>query len=204
MGDVLHNEDPLRPVVVRQAVVAVPALEGSWNQLPDMATDKKPNDKNWNSRETSFLVPVVTRVKDDTRATCDTSADSAASGSPSAWRLKWRSENFKIKIRPWLSFSLKNYDWYVSFEDLHAMAKRATPEKLMLYKLSLQLFKIFNYSIPVTEWYLLNQNIIFTSRQTKFKTTKRNRLRLGMNTMSNRLWILNDKILQRPWLHSHI
>ena len=46
MGDVLHNEDPLRPVVVRQAVVAVPALEGSWNQLPDMATDKKPNDKN--------------------------------------------------------------------------------------------------------------------------------------------------------------
>ena len=64
-----------------------------------------------------------------------------------------------------LRVCLKNYDWYVSFEDLHAMAKRATPEKLMLYKLSLQLFKIFNYSIPVTEWDLLNQNIIFTSRQ---------------------------------------
>ena len=80
------------------------------------------------------------------------------------------------------------------------MAKRATPEKLMLYKLSLQLFKIFNYSIPVTEWDLLNQNIIFTSRQTKFKTTKRNRLRLGMNTMSNRLWILNDKI-PLDWLN---
>ena len=70
----------------------------------------------------------------------------------------------------------------------------------MLYKLSLQLFKIFNYSIPVTEWDLLNQNIIFTSRQTKFKTTKQNRLRLGMNTMSNRLWILNDKI-PLDWLN---
>ena len=99
-----------------------------------------------------------------------------------------------------LRVCLKNYDWYVSFEDLHAMAKRATPEKLMLYKLSLQLFKIFNYSIPVTEWDLLNQNIIFTSRQTKFKTTKQNRLRLGMNTMSNRLWILNDKI-PLDWLN---
>ena len=99
-----------------------------------------------------------------------------------------------------LRVCLKNYDWYVSFEDLHAMAKRATPEKLMLYKLSLQLFKIFNYSIPVTEWDLLNQNIIFTSRQTKFKTTKRNRLRMGMNTMSNRLWILNDKI-PLDWLN---
>ena len=58
----------------------------------------------------------------------------------------------------------KNYDCYVSFENLHAMAKRATPEKLMLYKLSLQLFRIFYYSILETEWDLLNQTALVTQQ----------------------------------------
>ena len=96
---------------------------------------------------------------------------------------------------------LKNYDQFTSFETLHVMAKRATPDQLMLYKVSLQLHKTFNHSIPITEWNQLNDNIILTSRQTKFKTRKKNRLRLGMNQMSNRFWLLNDKI-PLEWLNN--
>ena len=99
-----------------------------------------------------------------------------------------------------LRVCLKNYDQYTSFETLHEMANRATPEKLMLFKLSSQLYKTFNYNLPVTEWNLLHENIICTSRQSKFKTSKQNRLRIGMNVISNRFWLLNDKILL-DWLN---
>ena len=66
--------------------------------------------------------------------------------------------------------------------------------ELKFYKLSLQLYKTFNHSLPAIDWNLLQDNIIFTSRQTKFKTLKQNRLRLGMTLISNRYWLLNDKI----------
>ena len=121
----------------------------------------------------------------------------------------WYLNNLKLNLKKSvlsasakaLQVCLKNYDQYISFETLHVMAKRATPEQLMLYKLSLQLHKTFNHSIPITEWNCLNENIILTSRQTKFKTRKKNRLRLGMNQMSNRFWIINDKI-PLDWLNN--
>ena len=64
----------------------------------------------------------------------------------------------------------------------------------MMYKSALQHHKTFNNRIPITEWVLLNQNIIITSRQLMFKTSRRNRLKLGLNCISNRFWYLNDKI----------
>ena len=70
----------------------------------------------------------------------------------------------------------------------------------MLYKLSLQLFKTYNYHTPVTDWLYLNENIILTSRQQKFKIARHNRLRLGNNSLSSRLWYLNDKI-SLNWLN---
>ena len=99
-----------------------------------------------------------------------------------------------------LKVCLKNFDPYISYETLHKMAKRATPEKLMMYKLSLQLHKLVNHQIPVNDWLYLNEHIIQTSRQQRFKIAKHNRLRLGFNTISNRLWYLNDKI-QLDWLN---
>ena len=99
-----------------------------------------------------------------------------------------------------LKVCLKNHDPFVSYENLHKMAKRATPERLMQYKLSLQLFKTYNYHTPVTDWLYLNENIILTSRQQKFKIARHNRLRLGNNSLSSRLWYLNDKI-SLNWLN---
>ena len=74
------------------------------------------------------------------------------------------------------------------------MAKRAVPEKLMMYKLSLQLHKTYNHQTPIIDWLYLNDNIILTSRQLKFKIAQHNRLRVGVNALSSRFWFLNDKI----------
>ena len=42
---------------------------------------------------------------------------------------------------------------------------------------------------------------ILTSRQTKFKSRKANNLKVGINTLANRLFILNDQIPIK-WLDS--
>ena len=46
----------------------------------------------------------------------------------------------------------------------------------------------------------INFNNIHTSRQTRFMTSKANRLKVGMNLISNRLYYLNGKI-EMDWLN---
>ena len=90
--------------------------------------------------------------------------------------------------------------WMLSFEELHEMAGRATPKKLMYYKMALQLYKTINIGVPETDWISLNLNSVNTSRQTKYITEKANNYRVGMNALSNRLWYLNGKI-DLNWLN---
>ena len=80
------------------------------------------------------------------------------------------------------------------YADLHEMCGRATPDQMEEYKLSLQLYKTFNFRIPTQDWIQLNVNCVNTSRQTKFKIKKSNRLKIGWNVLSNRFWHLNGKI----------
>ena len=77
------------------------------------------------------------------------------------------------------------------------MNNRATPEKLMIYKHSLALYRHYNQvQKPTIEWCALNVNHILTSRQTMFKTMKANNLKVGLNALANRLYVLNEKIVQ--------
>ena len=89
--------------------------------------------------------------------------------------------------------------WMLNYEELHEMVGRATPRKLMYYKLALQLHKTTNLRIPITDWISLNLNTVSTSRQTSFISNKTNNYKVGMNALSNRLWYLNGKI-QLDWL----
>ena len=60
--------------------------------------------------------------------------------------------------------------YMMSFPNLHEMAGRATPDKMIDYKLALQLFRVVNYHIPTPDWINVNLNNIQTTRQTKFVT----------------------------------
>ena len=81
----------------------------------------------------------------------------------------------------------------ISSKNLHEMAGRASPDKLMDYKLALQLYKTFNSAIPVQDWINVNLLNINTSRQ-HFSINKSNRLKMGMNSISQRFYYLNGKI----------
>ena len=91
----------------------------------------------------------------------------------------------------------------VDSDKIHDMNKRATPETMLLYKLSIQLFKLYNQNEHSLEWVSLNLNQILTSRQSKFQILKTNNKKVGLNILSNRLSALNGKI-PLDWLNGSL
>jgi hypothetical protein len=62
-----------------------------------------------------------------------------------------------------------HYSRYIlSYQDLHILTNRATPLMITECKLTLQLFKNFNNSLPQPEWIQLNLNQQINTRQTHF------------------------------------
>ena len=92
-----------------------------------------------------------------------------------------------------VSRSQLNSDEMISFNEIHAMNKRALPDSFLQYKLAIQLFKLYNTTIHSMDWTELNLNQISTSRQTTFSVLKTNK-KVGLNILVNRLSILNGKI----------
>ena len=82
----------------------------------------------------------------------------------------------------------------LSYPNLHEMAGRATPDKIMSYKLALQLYRTFNDESPTQDWININFNLNTSSRQDRFSINKTNKLKIGMNIISNRFNCLNGKI----------
>ena len=81
-----------------------------------------------------------------------------------------------------------------SYERLHLIANRATPEQICQYKHALLLHKIYNDNEQGADWLALNFNQNFNSRISKFITTDTCRFKIGKNIASNRLRTLNNKI----------
>ena len=51
-----------------------------------------------------------------------------------------------------LKLCAKNPDmWMLSFNSLHEMVGRATPDKILDYKLALQLYKVVNNNVPTPD-----------------------------------------------------
>ena len=91
-------------------------------------------------------------------------------------------------------------DPMISFVDIHKMNKRGLPESMRVYKLLIQLHKLYNSNDQSLEWLDLNINQILTSCQTKFQILKTNNRKVGLNKLSNRLSCLNGKI-PLEWLN---
>ena len=114
------------------------------------------------------------------------------------WHLQSLKSNLKQSLLSASAKALKICLKYrtddVSFIKIHEICNRATPEKYLLYRHPLSLFKLMNHNNHSFEWVSLNFNIILTSRQTEFFSLKGNNKRVGLNAMSNRFYILNNRI----------
>ena len=123
------------------------------------------------------------------------------------WHIPTLKASLKQKL---LSASAKalrlcnNYiDYGQSFVNLHKMCNRATPDKILKYKLALSLHKLYNKDFNSIEFAHLNFNQVLTRRHTVFKTLKNNFYKVGINSLSNRLNHINDDI-PLAWLNMSI
>ena len=62
------------------------------------------------------------------------------------------------------------------------------------YKTAIQLHKLYNAADPSLDWISLNFDQILAARQTVFLISKTNKTKFGLNTLANRLSILNGRI----------
>ena len=120
----------------------------------------------------------------------------------------WHIENLNSNLKQLLlsasaralKICMYHPDPFLSFKKIHEINKRALPEQMMVYKHALMLYRIYNLHQPKREWMSLNFQQVLTSRQTNFKSLKVNKLKIGNNSVTNRLSILNGKI-PLDWLN---
>ena len=62
------------------------------------------------------------------------------------------------------------------------------------YKSSILWHKLYNSSIHSSDWRDLATQIVITRRQTKFRSFKSNKYKIGMNILINRFFALNNLI----------
>ena len=89
------------------------------------------------------------------------------------WHLTTLKQDLKQKLLSASASALKLCsslkDEYISYERLHQINKRATPVKMSMYKLAIQLFKTYNLEQPSPDWIDLNIQQNFNGRTEKFQ-----------------------------------
>ena len=89
---------------------------------------------------------------------------------------------------------LMNKNNVISFEKIHELNKKCTPEQIMKYQASLLLHKTTNFEVPDFEAITVLNQMTVTSRQTSFIIFRNNSTKIGMNTTANKLYQLTGMI----------
>ena len=102
-----------------------------------------------------------------------------------------------------LKIMQRSPDPMVSYENLHEINKRAKPCQMMEYKLAIQLYKLYNSETMNDDWLDLNFQQTFNHRNNYAKFFDNSRIRIGKNSIVNRLSCLNGKI-DYDWLNQSL
>ena len=82
----------------------------------------------------------------------------------------------------------------ISFENVHRISNKCTPNQIMLYQSSLKLHKMLNDPIMTTEILHIIEQSVFTGRQITFEILSLNNNTIGMNTQANKLYHITKMI----------
>ena len=74
----------------------------------------------------------------------------------------------------------------MSFDQIHAINKHATPNQITLYKHSLLLYKIWNEPLYSKEWLALDFQQNFNERNQTVNVFPTNKIKVGKNLAVNR------------------
>ena len=94
--------------------------------------------------------------------------------------------------------ALKSCSWLghdlISFEEIHKINKKCTPNQIAMYQRSLSLHKALNTEPITFEIVTILNQMVCTRRQLKFEIIKDFNCKVGLNTTANKLYPLNGKI----------
>ena len=93
-----------------------------------------------------------------------------------------------------LKICTPSYDQSMSYNSLHLLNKRATPDQFLKYKTALALHKIYNCTSMSHEWQLLFFNQNFNQRNENANFFDLSKYKIGKNLITNRLKIINNQI----------
>ena len=93
-----------------------------------------------------------------------------------------------------------NTDIRISFIQKHKYEKRALQMDFSKYKLSIQLYKIYDGKEMDNDWLDMNSQQNFNSRSKLFQINDRSKIRIGKNIIANRMTILNN-LINLDWLN---
>ena len=114
------------------------------------------------------------------------------------WHLPSLKATLKQKLMSVSTLALKTCTKFnnqeISYHQYHIYNNRATPEKYLIYKHAILLFKLYKDTSNSLEWVALNFNQMLTSCSQLFNILKDNKLKLGLNALANRLHVLNNKL----------
>ena len=82
----------------------------------------------------------------------------------------------------------------ISFEEIHKKSNQSTPSQIAQYKNALELYKLFNAAQPSKNWIDLTNQITVNNRQKFFNCIRVNNFKIGLSTMVNKFFYLNNKI----------
>ena len=99
-----------------------------------------------------------------------------------------------------IKMCLTNLPPNTSYESIHRLAKRGTPNQMCTYKHALQLFKLYNSTVMSEDWMSLNFQQNFNRRNNKIQIFNVSNYKVGENLLTNRLKSLNNKI-EFNWLN---
>ena len=91
-------------------------------------------------------------------------------------------------------------DWSTPYDTLHSIYNRATPSKVMKYKHSLELYRLYNREDSVEDWVDLNVQQNINSRSPKIQIVDLSRLKVGKNVLLNKLTSVNN-LISFEWLN---
>ena len=95
-----------------------------------------------------------------------------------------------------LKICTPNCNNLMSFDQIHAINKRATPNQILLYKHSLLLYKIWNDSLYSKEWLALNFQQNFNERNPTVNIFATNKIKVGSKLIEG-----IDGLISYDWLN---
>jgi hypothetical protein len=115
------------------------------------------------------------------------------------WLIPSLKRSLKSKLFSASGAALRLLDKDMSFNALHKKYNRATPTQFQKYITAISLYDLVKKEIPEDEWINLQFNIQNDRRNTKLSFHANNKLKCGLNCLSNRFKSITNEI-DKQWI----